>query len=111
MGAFQEEIKPIRCSSTYGVMVGMVALLERCMDMRHSSLKVDADGFFWRQKAGAGSFFDEPAFLVPAGFFFMSRLFEKADQLFGDESWEQNNGTRSPASHLAFRGASWLMHA
>ena len=29
----------------------------------------------------------------------MARLFEKADLLFGDESWE-NNGTRFPASFI-----------
>ena len=69
------------------------------MDVRYSALKVGSDGIFWRQKAGAGFFFDDSAFLAPAGFFSMTRLFEKAGLLFGDESWE-NNGTHFPASFI-----------
>ena len=69
------------------------------MDVRYSALKVGSDGIFWRQKAGAGFFFDDSAFLAPVGFFSMTRLFEKADLLFGDESWE-NNGSRFPASFI-----------
>ena len=39
----------------------------------------------------------------------MTRLFEKADLLFGDESWE-NNGTRFPASFIRHFGELPIEH-
>jgi hypothetical protein len=44
-------------------------------------------------KSWCRCFQNDSAFLVPVGFLVIGQLFEKADQLFGNESWEHNIGT------------------